>query len=102
MFRFFLSRIAQTIAVLFTVSVIIFALMRVIPGDPVLMMLGDDFIQDAYQRLRAQERAYPRSDKEDPGEDPRARRAMTENGLYVIYARANERESGREWREVSC
>jgi peptide/nickel transport system permease protein len=51
--RFFLSRIGQTVAVLFTVSVIIFALMRMIPGDPVLMMLGDDFSQDAYQRLRA-------------------------------------------------
>jgi peptide/nickel transport system permease protein len=50
---FFLSRIGQTVAVLFTVSVIIFALMRMIPGDPVLMMLGDDFSQDAYQRLRA-------------------------------------------------
>ncbi|MBM3220074.1 MAG: ABC transporter permease [Candidatus Rokubacteria bacterium] len=35
-------------------SVIIFALMRMIPGDPVLMMLGDDFTQEAYQRLRAQ------------------------------------------------
>jgi peptide/nickel transport system permease protein len=40
-------------AVLFTVSVIIFALMRMIPGDPVLMMLGDDFTQDAYRLLRA-------------------------------------------------
>jgi len=37
------------LAVLFTVSVIIFALMRMIPGDPVLMMLGDDFTQDAYR-----------------------------------------------------
>jgi peptide/nickel transport system permease protein len=52
MIRFFLSRIAQTLAVLFTVSVIIFALMRMIPGDPVLMMLGDDFSQDAYKRLQ--------------------------------------------------
>jgi peptide/nickel transport system permease protein len=51
-FRFIVSRIGQTIAVLFAVSVIIFALMRMIPGDPVLMMLGDDFTQDAYQRLR--------------------------------------------------
>jgi peptide/nickel transport system permease protein len=51
-FRFFLSRIGQTLAVLFTVSVIIFALMRMIPGDPVLMMLGDDFTQEAYERLR--------------------------------------------------
>lgn len=53
MFRFLLSRIGQTVAVLFTVSVIIFALMRMIPGDPVLMMLGDDFTQDAYQSMRA-------------------------------------------------
>lgn len=52
MFRFFLSRVGQTIAVLFSVSVIIFALMRMIPGDPVLMMLGDDFTQEAYQRMR--------------------------------------------------
>jgi peptide/nickel transport system permease protein len=53
MIRFFVSRIAQTVAVLFTVSVIIFALMRMIPGDPVLMMLGDDFSQDAYKRLQS-------------------------------------------------
>ena len=53
MVRFFLSRVAQTLAVLFTVSVIIFALMRLIPGDPILMMLGDDFSQDAYRRLQA-------------------------------------------------
>jgi peptide/nickel transport system permease protein len=53
MLRFVLSRVGQTVAVLFTVSVIIFALMRLIPGDPVLMMLGDDFTQDAYRLLRA-------------------------------------------------
>jgi peptide/nickel transport system permease protein len=53
MVRFALSRVGQTIAVLFTVSVIIFALMRMIPGDPVLMMLGDDFTQEAYRQLRA-------------------------------------------------
>ena len=53
MVRFVLSRLGQTLAVLFTVSVIIFALMRMIPGDPVLMMLGDDFTQDAYERLRS-------------------------------------------------
>ena len=52
MIRFFLSRVGQTLAVLFTVSVIIFALMRLIPGDPILMMLGDDFNQDAYRRLQ--------------------------------------------------
>ena len=52
MVRFVLSRLGQTLAVLFTVSVIIFALMRMIPGDPVLMRLGDDFSQEAYERLR--------------------------------------------------
>jgi peptide/nickel transport system permease protein len=53
MVRFVLSRLWQTLAVLFTVSVIIFVLMRLIPGDPVLMMLGDDFTKEAYQRLHA-------------------------------------------------
>jgi peptide/nickel transport system permease protein len=51
--RFVLSRLGQTLAVLFTVSVIIFALMRMIPGDPVLMLLGDDFTEEAYRQLRA-------------------------------------------------
>jgi len=54
MVRFVLSRIGQTLAVLFTVSVIIFALMRMIPGDPVLMRLGDDFTEEAYERLRGE------------------------------------------------
>lgn len=54
MVRFVLSRIGQTLAVLFTVSVIIFALMRMIPGDPVLMRLGDEFTQEAYDRLRGE------------------------------------------------
>src|SRR5262245_6533679 len=53
MLRFALSRLGQTLAVLFTASVIIFALMRLIPGDPVLMLLGDDFTEQAYQQLRA-------------------------------------------------
>lgn len=53
MLRFVLSRSGQTIAVLFMASVIIFALMRLIPGDPVLMMLGDDFTQTAYEQMRA-------------------------------------------------
>src|SRR5687767_3047126 len=51
--RFVLSRSGQTVAVLFMASVIIFAIMRLIPGDPVLMMLGDDFTQTAYEQMRA-------------------------------------------------
>lgn len=53
MFRFILRRVGQTIVVLLTVSVIIFALMRLIPGDPVLIMLGDEFTDEAYRQLRA-------------------------------------------------
>jgi peptide/nickel transport system permease protein len=52
MVRFVVARVGQTLAVLFTVSVVIFALMRMIPGDPVLMMLGDDFTPAAYEQLR--------------------------------------------------
>jgi peptide/nickel transport system permease protein len=54
MVRFLLSRVGQTLTVLFTVSVIIFALMRMIPGDPVLMRLGDDYTPEAYERLRTE------------------------------------------------
>ena len=36
MLKFVLSRSGQTVAVLFMASVIIFAIMRLIPGDPVL------------------------------------------------------------------
>ncbi|HEV8584016.1 MAG TPA: ABC transporter permease [Methylomirabilota bacterium] len=54
MLRFFFSRVGQTLAVLFTVSVIIFVLMRLIPGDPILQILGDDFTKEAYERLRTQ------------------------------------------------
>jgi len=52
MFRFILRRVGQTTVVLFTVSVIIFALMRLIPGDPVLIMLGDEYTEEAYRQLR--------------------------------------------------
>ncbi len=53
MLRFTLSRIGQTLGVLLIVSVIIFALMRLIPGDPVLIMLGDEYTEEAYRQLRA-------------------------------------------------
>jgi peptide/nickel transport system permease protein len=54
MVRFALSRVGQTVAVLWIVSVILFVLMRLIPGDPVLIMLGDEFTPDAYAKLKAQ------------------------------------------------
>ncbi len=54
MTRFVLSRVGQTAGVLWIVSVILFVLMRLIPGDPVLIMLGDEFTDEAYRQLRAQ------------------------------------------------
>jgi peptide/nickel transport system permease protein len=54
MVRFTVSRVGQTLAVLWIVSVIVFVLMRLIPGDPVLIMLGDEFTDEAYARLKAE------------------------------------------------
>jgi peptide/nickel transport system permease protein len=39
--KFFLRRIAMAIPTLFLVAVVVFVLMRAVPGDPVLLMLGD-------------------------------------------------------------
>ncbi|MXN46433.1 ABC transporter permease subunit [Shinella kummerowiae] len=41
MVRFVLTRIATAIPTLFLVSIAVFALMRMIPGDPAALMLGD-------------------------------------------------------------
>jgi peptide/nickel transport system permease protein len=50
--RFVLRRLSQTLAVLLTVSVIVFALIRLIPGDPVYTMLGSEYTEQAYRDLR--------------------------------------------------
>src|SRR6185437_4719262 len=41
MFRFFLKRIWHSVPTLFGVTLIAFLLIRLIPGDPVLLMLGE-------------------------------------------------------------
>ena len=53
MARFILRRAWQTGVVLFTVSVIVFGLIRLIPGDPVYTMLGSEYTEQAYRNLRA-------------------------------------------------
>jgi peptide/nickel transport system permease protein len=52
--RFLLRRLGQTLAVLFTVSLIVFFLIRLIPGDPVMTMLGNEYSDQAYRDLRGQ------------------------------------------------
>lgn len=54
MYRFILRRIGQSIVVLFIVSILVFSMMRLIPGDPALVMLGEEYSPDAYERLRGQ------------------------------------------------
>ena len=54
MVRFAVRRLGQTAVVVFTASVIVFALIRLVPGDPVLAMLGNEYTEDAYRSLRGQ------------------------------------------------
>jgi peptide/nickel transport system permease protein len=52
--RYVLHRILQLIPVLFLVSVAVFLIIRIIPGDPVLVMLG----VDPEERVRISEEQY--------------------------------------------
>src|SRR5262245_19955127 len=52
MAAFVLRRIGQTIIVLLIASVIIFALMRMIPGDPVQIIMGSEYSREAEAQLR--------------------------------------------------
>ncbi len=54
MYRFILRRIGQSIVVLFIVSVLVFSMMRWIPGDPVVVLLGDEYSPEAHARLQQQ------------------------------------------------
>jgi peptide/nickel transport system permease protein len=51
-FRFLLRRLGQTLVVLAMVSLIVFFLIRLIPGDPVMTMLGNEYTDQAYRELR--------------------------------------------------
>jgi peptide/nickel transport system permease protein len=51
---FIIRRLMQTLVVLFIVSLGVFALIYLIPGDPVLVMLGPDARKEAIFALRAQ------------------------------------------------
>lgn len=53
MLRYVLRRVGQALIVLLGVSFIVFALMQLVPGDPVRIALGTRFDQDTYDALRA-------------------------------------------------
>lgn len=54
MFVYFLKRILQTIPVILGVIVITFILMYIVPGDPVVSMVGERYDEATVQRLRAE------------------------------------------------
>ncbi|OWU81964.1 ABC transporter permease [Phaeobacter sp. 22II1-1F12B] len=49
-----LGKIGQTLVVLFIVSVATFGLLKLAPGDPVQIMLGSEYSQEAYESLTAE------------------------------------------------
>jgi len=52
MIQYFLNRLLQTIPVLFGVIIITFVLMYIIPGDPVVSMVGERYNEETILRLR--------------------------------------------------
>lgn len=52
MLRFVLRRISTGVAVLFLVSVIVFSMVQLVPGDPAEMMLGQNASPEALTNLR--------------------------------------------------
>ncbi len=50
--RYFLRRVASTVATLLFVSVLVFLVVRVLPGDPALLILGIEAAPDTVARLR--------------------------------------------------
>ena len=51
MYRFILKRLIMLIPVLLGVSFIVYTIMSFTPGDPVQMMLGDNYSEEAYAAL---------------------------------------------------
>ena len=52
MLKFLIKRILSALPILLIVVTLIFFLMRVVPGDPALMILGKDADMAAVERLR--------------------------------------------------
>jgi len=50
--RLIFSRVLQMLQVLFVVTIVVFFVLRLVPGDPATVILGDNFTPEAYEELR--------------------------------------------------
>jgi len=51
--RFVLRRLGQSVVVLVGVTLVVFCLIQLVPGDPVRLALGTRYDQETYDALRA-------------------------------------------------
>lgn len=51
MIRYVLNRLVSAIGVMFLVSILVFSIIRLIPGDPITILLGDNLSEDARRAL---------------------------------------------------
>ncbi|MED5499304.1 MAG: peptide ABC transporter permease, partial [Pseudomonadota bacterium] len=55
MFKFFLIKLAQLVPTFIGVTIVAFAFIRLLPGDPILLMAGERGISaERYAELKAQ------------------------------------------------
>jgi ABC-type dipeptide/oligopeptide/nickel transport system permease component len=65
MFNYIVSRLLQGVLVIFLISVVTFIMLRLMPGDPVMLLLGEGSIQITEQQINAirtkwgLDRSYP-------------------------------------------
>jgi peptide/nickel transport system permease protein len=52
--RYLLNRLFQTVQVLLVISLVVFLLIYLIPGDPASVILGDNYTEAAYNALRTE------------------------------------------------
>ena len=65
MLRFFIQRLGMALPTLLLISIMVFGLIRFIPGDPALLMLGD--MADAQSLADMRKRARSAAAETEPG-----------------------------------
>ena len=59
MTQYILRRLIQSLFIIWGCATLVFFMLRLIPGDPVVQMLGPEYTPEAAEALRAQARARP-------------------------------------------